>query len=214
MAGHDYVNVQWGGPFAAMTFQSRWQSDVRNSPFILVSAPALGPPFAMFTNTGKEPLYQPTVPYHNETFVIGAPFTTVTTTYNFQVTTPISNGNGVITVVSGSDGSVFWSSNGGPGDAGDINSAAAYYLSNGWNTFASQQTGQSTHNTPGPKVYTELDNAVFLFNINAIKNALGPKVTSISIDFDTGDGPPPLTHYQSLIAYVWTATFYTFKHGR
>ena len=205
------VGVQWGSPFAVLEFQSVWVSDSRISPTVLLNVPGIVAPVNIFGTNGKSPLFQPTTPYHNETHITEPPFTLTTIVYNFTVTAPNAYGNGTITVTEGSDGSSFWTAGGTTGGPGNIVDAQAWFLSNGWSTFSSFETGRSSHTSSGPVIYTETDNAIFMFSRNAIANYLGKDATSLPISFNTGNGPVAVSHYPGAVSYTWKATFSLFS---
>ena len=218
------VNVQWGGPVAALLFQSTW-SDIlsSNPPTIIVTVPQLSLTFSLLTNSDET--YQPSIyvpmrtimrplsPYQNTTQQTGGPYITTTTTYSFVVTAtgpPISYGAGNITVVSDNKGNANWIADLGPvGGVGDINAAQTYFLLHGWNTFMPTQTGQSS-NTSHITMHQVVQNEILLFDMKQIYDAL-TAAPYFDITFSTGAGPGAVVGGPYPSGYVWKATLQTFK---
>ncbi len=229
------VGVGWtGGKFAVLTFNSVWRNGAPNGNNFDVEVPPLTT-VPIYGNVsykltpGGPLLISSTEPYHSES-VVGQPATSATVTYHrvsLSMTWP--NGDNAaadqwvreLTI----DGVTTWTTFGSLIYNDDPHTGVPTGPSfdtftdwlNGWSLESELATvGPEVVTSPATTSYTDTDNAVLIFNLSAIRAALGKEVTSLTIGFDTGAGPSSVhdPDHVGIIGYVWTAALATFNHAK
>lgn len=218
------VDFNFGQRFATITFQSVWDGDTPKNNAPLISIPQLGVinqlniEVANKLDIGhKNPLVKNTT-YHKETQSSYQPPNNTVTVYNTVVTTISKGGSGIAfgqTTVNTSNGVSYWSA-GFTSGPGDINAWRAWEFTQlGVDTAtATLFSGPTTFTPHRVPTYHEVDNAVYILNLSAIKKIVSPNISKIDFKFNTGVGPVRVPGFLGTVNYVWASVLETFTSSR
>jgi hypothetical protein len=209
------TNVGWGGGFATLKFNAVTDSIGPGGSGIGVSWQPLGMgvPDGLLTKAGPTFNQQTTITIpgqtittHSMDYLAGQLWMGVTTNYLISVsaTTGGPPPHNVWTWLQISSGAT----NSGVGGL----SAAEADAGGG---FVSEVvTGNSTSSvtSPATTIYHNVDSAIFLFDLKAIRKRLGPKNPVLNVLCGTAAGPP-IHVPPAPVGFSWTVVFSTYKSG-
>jgi hypothetical protein len=224
------VNVGWGkaGKFAILQFNSQWVAGAANTDDFLVDAPPVGTGLvhiygnkANFRRNPNGPLLiTSTVPFKGETVDVHPPSSFTQTFFHVNTFTDTSFGDGYVRELIASDGSGTWTNVGSPPGYGPVTGGQTSHTSladllinlNGWTSFNIVGTdGPHTGGTDGYSVYTDIFNALLIFDLSAIKTDIAPGNT-LTIGFTTGASPGPIPENADIeTSYGWITKVASFE---